>query len=88
MVSSCLFVAIDVSGELPLEGVEAVRDHVAPDPFFNFATTLGNDAAELEEENLKLKREFYPQSPNFHVCPSMAWQGYSKFLLWASKSAI
>ena len=50
MVSSCLFVAIDVSGELPLEGVEAVGDHVAPDPFFNLATTLGYDATELKVE--------------------------------------
>ena len=88
MVSSCLFVAIDVSGELPLECIEAVGDHVAPDPFFNLATTLGNDATELKEEKFQLKREFYPQSHNFHVCPSMAWQGYSKFLLWTSKSAI
>lgn len=42
---SCLFVSIDVSGELPLDGIEAVGDHVAPDPFFDFTTTLGYDPA-------------------------------------------
>jgi hypothetical protein len=50
-IRTYLFVTIDVPSKFPLEGIEAVGDHVVPDPFLDLTPTLGHNPADLKSKN-------------------------------------